>query len=234
MITFLLSFFTCTIIFPLYFLFFPDCWNKCIHHILFNFLKIKHKFIKKSHLIPHGYILANHRCFLDFAVDPYFSKSSVLGRYFAFFAVSFISLCGFKDKRIIPFHRGKKNANQVLQIIKKHRRLKNKYSSRILFYPEGTRQKYKSLNSPSEFKGNYLKYGLLKRIWEEGVMPVQLMITGNKEHVFNEKKWTIRFGVEVKTVLGEPLYPVDYDDFGGFVDAIAEQWVEYYNEVLDD
>ena len=230
MLKFLLSFIYYSIIIPLSSLFQPDCWSTSVQKIL-SHLRIQHQFTKKAHLIPHGYILANHRSFFDFAIDPYLSKSTVIGRYYAFFAVAIFSICGLIDKRIIPFNRSKTGSHTAFHLMQKHMRKSGKYTKRILFYPEGTRRHYNSLQSPEQFKENYLRYGLLKRVWEDGRLPVQLMLTSNKELVFNEKKWVVNRGVNVRTILGEPVYPRDFLRFEDFVDKIAEQWVTYYNEI---
>ena len=75
-----------------------------------------------------------------------------------------------------------------------------------------------------------MRYGLLKRIYQYQELPVQLMITSNKELVVNEKKLSCNFNVELRSKITESISPKDFPTFKEFIDKIAEVWFITYQE----
>lgn len=194
-------------------------WYKYAKHELFDLWKVKLHLTSDAPLINTGYMLANHRSFADFAIDPVIADSAIIGRRMAFYAVFWRTILGYPEHRIFSFIRGKENRQELFQRVKNHLTLR----SRILFFPEGTRMKYTHLSSTEELK-TYLKYGLLKEIYYDKTYPVQVQISSNKELVFNEKKLHIQYGVPVKTHRTKAIYPKDYESEQEFYDAIAVEW----------
>ena len=194
-------------------------WYAYCKYLTFDIWKIKLNLTSDEPLIERGYMLANHRTFADFAIDPFLADSAIVGRRLAFFAVFWPTMLGYPEQRIFSFVRGKETRSALFQRIKKHFALRN----RILFFPEGTRLKYTHLSSKDDVK-TYLKYGLLKEIYLDKTHPVQIQISSNKELVFNEKKFHIQYGVPVRTHRTKAIYPTNYATEAEFYDAIASEW----------
>lgn len=191
--------------------------------VVCNVLGVKQCISTDAPLIEQGYILANHRSWTDFVFEPMMSCSTIVARKEAFWAVWFSYCLGYLDNRTVGFTRGAETRQELFARIKQHMGI-TKYK-RILFFPEGTRLKYTQLNSADEVK-TYLKYGLLKCIYEDKQFPVQLQISNNKELVFDEKRLHIRYGVPVNTHRSKPIYPKDYATEQLFYDEIAAVWYE--------
>ena len=153
-------------------------------------------------------------------LDSYLSKSTTIGRGLAFVANSVYGLLTLLEGRGIILYRGTDTRQTTYEKCKTKK-------GRVLFYPEGTRQKYTSLAGVDELK-SYLKFGLLKSIYEDGANPVQLLISNNKELALNEKKFTVAFNVEINTRLSKPIHPADFATEGEFFDEIARVWYDCY------
>jgi 1-acyl-sn-glycerol-3-phosphate acyltransferase len=177
-------------------------------------------------IIERGFILANHRTWCDFAYDPYISKSSMIGRHLAFLAMSFLSLLLMLDQRCIIINRKDKRDVVFTQIIE-YMNSNSLYSGRILVWPEGTRRDYIELSL--EQTRSIIKPGLLKSIYEYKQYPVQLMISKNKEIVFNEQTIKVGLGQTIYTCFSKPIHPSDYKTFEEFFETICQEWFEYHN-----
>lgn len=194
-------------------------WYRYTKYLIFDRFKIKLNLTSDEPLIETGYVLANHRCWLDFGLDPFLADSAAVGRRMAMYVVFWISILGYPENRIVIFIRGKETRGELFQRIKSHFKLR----SRILFFPEGTRLTYTHLASKEDVK-THLKYGLLKEIYYDKTYPVQLQISSNKDVVFNEKKLLINYGVSVNTHRTKSIHPKDYMVEADFYDAIADEW----------
>ncbi len=98
-----------------------------------------------------------------------------------------------------------------------------------MFYPEGTRNNYTSLSSRDELK-SYIKFGLLKSIYQDKRYPVQLLISNNKEIAFNEKKFIASYGVQINTKISAAIHPKDFATEVEFFDEIIRVWYDCYVE----
>ena len=185
--------------------------------------RIKQSISCDQTLIEQGYILANHRSWFDFVFDTTLSKATVLGRREAVWAVYFSAYLGYLDNRVISFTRGKETRQELFSRIKQH--MNHTEYKRILFWPEGTRLKHTHLESAEDAK-SYLKFGLLKCIYEDKQFPVQLQISNNKEIVFDEKRLHIQYGVSVNTHRSKSIHPKDFATEQLFYDEIAKVWYE--------
>ena len=195
-------------------------------HFLYTVLGIQHQ-ITGEKLIDEGFILPNHRCFIDIIIDGYVCNSYGLARYLVVLGTPFIILLSYIDNRAILINRGKDNRHDVYKRCVLHiHRYQNK---RICFYPEGTRNNYTSLSSCEELK-SYIKFGLLKSIYEDKRYPVQLMISNNKEIAFNEKKLSAKYGVKINTKISKAIHPKDYSTDVEFFDEIVKVWFDCYVE----
>jgi hypothetical protein len=196
-------------------------------YIVHCILQIKLDIQSEEPLIERGFILANHRSFTDFCLDQYIANASILGRRLAFYSVWCLTLFCRSDNRCVAFIRGKDSRRNIYEKCVKH--IQTSDYKRIVVFPEGTRLTYTTLNSVDEVK-KYLKHGLLKEIYIDKRFPVQIMISSNKEVVFNEKKMTINYGVNVKTHISKPIWPTDFSTETEFFDAIACQWYESWKK----
>jgi len=204
----------------------------CFSHFLYSVLDVKHTIVWNAELIDSGFILANHRCALDWALDCYITKSSSIGRRLAYIASTMMGLLIYLDGRGIVLMRGKDKRQDIYQRMLSHIETQNK---RICFWPEGTRLSYTTLSSKEDVR-SYLKYGLLKEIYCGKQFPVQLCISSNKEHAFNEKLFIAKRGVSITTVISKPIHPVDFSCENDFYDEIASVWLDCwttaYNPLL--
>ena len=194
--------------------------------ILFNILDIQVNFIKKEKKI-NGFILSNHRSWLDFSYDNYFMNSTPLGRTLAFWGMAFWGLLKYKENRTIAFNRKGANRKKIYQLCKNHLNSNSNFNQRILFYPEGTRMKYSVLESANDLKSK-LKIGLLKEIYDNKEYPVQILISSNKEKAFNEKKFHFARGVKINSAMSQGIHPKDYGTFEEFMDKISEEWYQLW------
>jgi hypothetical protein len=190
------------------------------NYICYEYLRIKHNYIKDAELIDNGFILANHRCALDMFIDTPLVKASVVGRGMVYIANAFYGILFLIEGRGIILYRGTDTRETTYAKCKRK-------GGRIIFYPEGTRNSYTSLRDVAELK-TYLKYGLLKSIYEDGIYPVQIQISNNKELALNEKKFTIGYNLEMNTRLSKPIHPADFATSQEFFDEIARVWYDCY------
>lgn len=195
-------------------------------HFLYQVLGIQHT-VSGEKLIDEGFMLGNHRCFLDAMVDAYVSDSCGISRTMTIVVAPFIQLLAYADNRTIVINRDKDNRHDVYS---KCVYYLNRYSrKRIVFYPEGTRNKYNHLESCEELK-SYIKFGLLKSIYEHKNYPVQMMISNNKEVAFNEKRLSAKYGVNIQTIISVPIHPKDFATDVEFFDEIIRVWFECYKK----
>lgn len=175
--------------------------------------------VNEQPLIHKGFILCNHRSWTDFAIDQYYSKSSQTGRLLAYICCP-VSLFNYIDGRAIIINR--KSPSHIT--FKKLLNHNTSYSNRISIYPEGTRKNYSNLENIEQLK-SYLKYGLLKRIYEHKLKPVQCFISSNKDKVLNEKKLSCRRNICIKNAISKPIHPNDFSKFEDFIHEICREWV---------
>lgn len=188
---------------------------------------IKQTITKDEALIEKGFILANHRSWADFLLDQYSARASIMGRRMGFVAAFGAALLGYVDNRNVMFIRGKDNRRDIYEKCVKH--IQKTEFKRIVLFAEGTRLSYTMLNSVDDVK-SYLKYGLLKEIYNDKRFPVQIMISSNKENVLNEKKFTVNYGVKVNTHISKSIHPNDYKTEMEFYDEIAKEWYESWKK----
>lgn len=214
-------------------------FSKYISKLFFSCLGVKTRFLKldTNHLklnnkfIDKGFILANHRSNTDFFFDPLISESSFIGRHLATLSVLFYGLLVIIENKYISIDRNK-SRNIIFNIIINHLNTNvnsnNKYTNRILFWPEGTRRKHNSINNIEESK-SLLKPGLLKSIYDYKKYPVQILITKNKEKVSDEKKLYANYGIELISTISPSIHPKDYETFDDFYNKISEIWFYQFN-----
>jgi 1-acyl-sn-glycerol-3-phosphate acyltransferase len=85
----------------------------------------------------------------------------------------------------------------------------------LLVYPEGHRS---TRAAPLPLKRGMLHYAYGRR------MPVQIIVSLNKESVVNERTKAVRFGAAVVTSYSPVIKATDYADFAGFMAAVQAAW----------
>jgi len=71
-----------------------------------------------------------------------------------------------------------------------------------------------------------LKKGLLKEIYERKEYDVQLLISSNKEIVFNEKNLITNYGTNINTCISRSIHPKNFNTFEDFLNEICILWVD--------
>jgi 1-acyl-sn-glycerol-3-phosphate acyltransferase len=196
------------------------------HHFLYTVMGIQHR-ISGEKLIDEGFIIGNHRCFLDCMIDGYVSQATGIGRGLTILVAPFVQLLMYIDNRSIVINRNKDTRQEVYARSVTH--IHSSCAKRVMFYPEGTRNNYISLKSRDELK-SYIKFGLLKSIYEDKRYPVQLIISNNKELAFNEKRLYAKYGVPIHTVISQAIHPKDFATDVAFFDEIVRVWFDCYND----
>ena len=193
-----------------------SCWDWAMYNVFFKLLRICH--CVQGTFIDTGFILANHRTWVDFAYDPFISGSAVVGRAAAFWAMLGCSLLGFLENRFIIMSRSK-NRNETFTAIRHFIHSKGFDGRRVLFWPEGTRCSHTQLTI--EDTRRMIKPGLLKSIYEHSQLPVQIMMSQNKEHVLNEKLVRVGLGQTIYTKLSDAIHPSDFATFEAFFEGVC-------------
>ena len=175
----------------------------------------------------HTIILANHRSWADFGLDNALSNSTSIARMAVPFALLFTGLLLVLECRLILLNRGRVSKESLYEKMQAHMQI---HERNVILYPEGKRMAHMQLSSVREALST-LKPGLLWMIYTKGEYPVQVVISSNKERLVNEKHWTVRPGVTIRTYVGQILHPRQYDSFESFMSAIALQWHEAWTVV---
>ena len=201
-----------------------SAWNLTTYLVI-KTLQIKLKQIYLREKVPqpfitNGFILTNHRSFVDFFLDVYLTQGAYIGRLLAVAIVSIWGLQSINENRCILLQRGKDRRNSLWEKASKHKL--------ILFWPEGTRCSHIVL--PVNYKEVELKYGLLKSIYENK-KPIQIYISSGKENVMHEKTFHLGFNETITYMIGEPIESGEYDTFDTFVDKVKLEWHTLWNHV---
>ena len=196
-----------------------SCWDWATYNVFFRMFMIRN--CVQGTFIDTGFLLANHRTWVDFAYDPFISGSAVVGRAAAFWAMLGFSLLGFLENRLIVVSRSK-NRNETFTAIRHFIHSKGLYCRRVLFWPEGTRCSHTQLTI--EDTRRMIKPGLLKSIYEHSQLPVQIMMSKNKEQVLNEKRMRVGLGQTIYTKLSDAIHPNDFATFEAFFERVCCEW----------
>ena len=200
--------------------------KKVLKHLNSNIL-----YLNNNKIIESGFILANHRCSFDFIFDPHITKSSIIGRYKAVFYTFFLSILGIIENRVIPmqqiFGRG-----YIFDMTKNHleKYTTNGYNKRITFYPEGARLNHTKIEKIE----NCIKPGLLKSIYEYNKKSIQIIMTKNKEKVYNEFTFDVNYNVNLPIYISNEIKPSDFTTFEEFYKFVCEEWYKIFNDLYKD
>jgi 1-acyl-sn-glycerol-3-phosphate acyltransferase len=187
-------------------------------------------------LIPSGYILANHRSWTDFAIDPLYSKATAVSRALVAGVVGLSGIQVMLDRRIVYINRGKSSAQTIaaqMDTLMRGPVHPIHPIDRIVFFPEGTRSHYTELASPADIP---LRRGLLLSLYQlerdrPDPKPFQLQITSGKEDIINEKKLIVQRGRELHMIHSSPIDPSKFATDELFLTEVRRVWFECYHAV---
>jgi hypothetical protein len=208
------------------------CWLPRRFFLRMLNVKVNDISAKDSRRIQCGFVLFNHRSFCDFAIDPELGQTTLVSRYSVLFVLPVLCLLDIIDERIFFIHRGKVDRIRLYALCRAYMRRGGRYSTKIGIYPEGTRRQHLVLHSVDEVK-SMLKPGFLKSIWEnrDDELPLQIVISSNKEKCFSEKSFEVSFSETIVTCRGSVIYPSWFSSFEDFYDAICSEWILLWNKV---
>lgn len=156
-------------------------------------------------------VMANHRSWGDFFVDPAMAHCAVMARIAAVAVTCIAGAVGLAFDRVIMINRSKDSRQTIFDKVERH--------ERYLFYPEGTRRaSHADADEPVA-----LKAGGVKNVYE-GSRPVLICICVNKERIINEKSGGVRWGVTLYRARSGPIDPADYPSFDAFLQAVEQAW----------
>jgi 1-acyl-sn-glycerol-3-phosphate acyltransferase len=205
------------------------CWDWVTHQLFFRLIRLRYRV--HGTFIDSGFILANHRTWADFGYDPYVSRSAIVGRALGFASMIGLALLGFVEQRCIVLRRTR-SRHYTFEVIRRFQNANGPYSQRILIWPEGTRRSHTSLTLAET--ALLLKPGLLKSIYQHHRSPVQIMLSNNKERVFDEKRLHVGIGWTIDTRLSDAINPRDFATFDAFFERVCADWHGLFQTLYTD
>jgi 1-acyl-sn-glycerol-3-phosphate acyltransferase len=199
------------------------------HIMISKYFRLKYHIHENSHISNrkdhNNYndhkkiVLSNHKNWSDFFIDAILLHSNAC--YLAWYPVKFMMyfMPCYSDNHVLYFFQNKKDLFKTLdsQFLDCYHHYTN-----CIAYPEGKRQ-FTNSTCP-------LKKGLMYYSYERQI-PIQIMITKNKELVLNEYNWTSNKDVSLYTYTSDIFYPSLYPNVHDYIQDIQKEWVRIFNEV---
>ncbi|KAI8462892.1 MAG: hypothetical protein J3K34DRAFT_527421 [Monoraphidium minutum] len=160
--------------------------------------------------------LSNHRSWADFFVDAYLAggRAQMLSRMMVLYAFPMFMLPVMCLRGCIVFKRGsiadKESFNKWLDD-----QIEASPQVGLMVYPEGHRS---MLPRSLPLKRGMLHYAYSRKL------PVQIIMSGNKEAVIAEKTGVVGFGCTVVTSYSEMIAAGDYASFEEFMARVQQLW----------
>lgn len=158
-----------------------------------------------------GAVLVNHRSWADFIIDPAQAHCAVVARAAAVAICVLGSLIGLASDRIIVILRGKTSRVELMR--------KCAAYERFIMYPEGTRR----ASAANADEPVPLRVGGIKNLYEARNAAL-IVITVNKERIFDERRGRVSFGTVLYRARHSPITPDDHGTFESFHRAIEVAW----------
>lgn len=141
---------------------------------------------------------------------------------FVYWGIPFPSLIMNLGHNLIFFRRGSSSQDEMNAQLDAH--FEQHPSSGMIVYPEGTRN---PSGEPIE-----LKTGMM-RVAHRMQIPVQIIMTSNKERVMREKPfYAAELGVRCETVFGDVIDPKNFADAGAFIAEVKLAWKRTEAELM--
>ena len=195
---------------------------------------MKHFFKWNQYVIPGSapfykkkcvYFL-NHRETIDIAIDVYTTSGTAafISRYLVMFIAPFIGIMTTILNSAFYFKRsGNIDKNKFIEWC--NYKLNNSPYQSLCIYPEGTRR---LTNEPCRIKDGGIVYSYKYNV------PIQIIITKNKENVFSVKKLTYQDDVNLYTYFSKEIYPNDFSSFENYRTYICNEWEKNWNIVYQN
>lgn len=206
-----------------------------IDNNLFLWGSLMKKYFKWNHyVIPNSFELYdkecvyfhNHRSEIDFAVDIYSTAGmgAIISRRLIFFAVPFMGILTLIDNCVFYFSRNK--GIDKKEFIKwTHSQLQNSSYKSLNIYPEGTRRLQHEV---VRIKDGGILYSY------EYKMPIQIIITKNKEKIFSLKTMTYAENVNCFTYMSNMIDPNNYNTFEEYRTFVCNEWERCWNIIYEN
>ena len=190
----------------------------------FNYSIFTKKYEDASKLNKVVYLM-NHRSEADFFIDHQLTNctGSTISRLFVGIAAPLLGLCTTVCNIVWFFNReGVKDKVKFFKWInKKH---KKNFMPGLIVYPEGTRCSGDQINP--------LKIGFIKYAYDYD-LPIQIIITKNKENVVSGKTCTANRNVKLYSLYSKIYYPdkKKFESDQVFFNFIKNEWAKLWKEV---
>lgn len=168
--------------------------------------------------------LGNHRSWADFFLDCYLSggRAQMLSRLAVLYAFPMFMLPVVMLRGCIVFKRGSIADKEAFnRWIDKH--LEDSPQAGVLVYPEGHRS---TKPHPLPLKRGMLYYAYSRKL------PVQMILSGNKEAVVSEKEFVAGFGCTVVTSYSDVIRPAEFASVDGFLERVQQVWDSEWRAVM--
>ncbi|GAB4821613.1 hypothetical protein N2152v2_008659 [Parachlorella kessleri] len=161
--------------------------------------------------------LANHRSWADFFIDAYLTEGRAMPLSRGMVAVAFpalmLPLRAVGAVLVFNKAKGVKDVEAFNRWL--DRELQRGGHSSLLVYPEGHRKAEAALQP--------IKHGMLCFAYSRR-LPIQVVMSANKEEVLSEKDDMARWGQTVVASCSEPLDPAKFPSSQEFAGAVQEAW----------
>ena len=168
--------------------------------------------------------LLNHRDLYDFPIDCYITngKGLFISRLINLYIFPIQLLFTYICKNCFYFNRsGNIDKNKFNSDI--YNKLIDSPCKNINIYPEGTR-----IHKMTRIS---IKKGGMHLAWKYK-MNIQIIITSNKEHILNLKKFTAKHNVNLYCYKSQIIKPENFDNFDDFFKYIDLEWSKSWNKIF--
>ena len=168
--------------------------------------------------------LCNHRCFADFVIDSYLTNGAAyLSRMMTIPVVPCSFLLLWLTHGALYFNRGTvKDQNNKLKLYE--RVLRHLRQQSLIVYPEGTRNL-----GPQP---RPLRWGMI-RLAYTGKIPIQIVLSSNKEKVWCERGWIYNTGVKSSVSVSEFCDPNQFESVDDWCKHIECEWKKAWKSLKE-
>ncbi len=211
--------------------------------VLFNPLRVRNEllfwannmravFTWRSYMLPNSQslltcpcvYLINHRESIDFAIDAHTTggRAAFVSRMGVGLMAPFMAVLTKFTQTVFYFVR-RRNLDKEAFVHWLHGQLRNSPYQSLIIYPEGTRRPF--INEPTRIKDGCVRFAYRYKL------PIQIIITKNKEDVLSLKRRTHQGGVSLLTYMSSAIDPDDYSSFELYRDSVMHEWERCWNVV---
>ncbi|KAK9832508.1 hypothetical protein WJX81_003456 [Elliptochloris bilobata] len=191
-----------------------------------NLFRVKMLRLPGPALFPGGcpvLFLSNHRSWADFYLDVVATdgNAQMLARMAVAYVFPMFMLAVCIIRSVILFKRGKKVDHEEFNRMLEYKMAASPVDG-LIVYPEG----HRSIRCGSL----PLKRGMLVFAFSRK-MPVQIVMSANKEAVISEKEMRCGFGQRVLVGYSEVIRSTDFKKVAAFTEAVQAEWDRQWHRV---